>query len=175
MRTRRLVPADAPAYRALMLAAYAQHPDAFTSMVAERAALPLAWWAARFSTHPQPPSIVLGVFEDEALVAVTGLSFESRPKTRHKAKLFGMYVSPAFRQRGLGRKLVEAVLAEARARDGVRLVQLTFTHRNTAARSLYEGCGFVEFGLEPYALAMDEGFASLVHMWCDLDAGPGDA
>ncbi|MBS0426345.1 MAG: GNAT family N-acetyltransferase, partial [Proteobacteria bacterium] len=47
MPVRRLAPADAPAYRALMLDAYARHPEAFTSTVAEREPLPLAWWEAR--------------------------------------------------------------------------------------------------------------------------------
>ncbi|RMM07895.1 hypothetical protein ALO95_04920 [Pseudomonas syringae pv. antirrhini] len=39
---RRLTPTDAIAYRLLMLEAYTLHPDAFTSDVKEREALPFA-------------------------------------------------------------------------------------------------------------------------------------
>jgi len=44
---RLLEKADAEAYRAMMLEAYAAHPRAFTSTVAERAALPMSWWQER--------------------------------------------------------------------------------------------------------------------------------
>ena len=47
MKVRRLVPEQAAEYRALMLEAYEAHADAFTSSVAERAALPLDWWQSR--------------------------------------------------------------------------------------------------------------------------------
>ena len=47
---RRLVPADAVAYRARMLDAYERHPGAFTSTVAERGALPLRFWEERLAS-----------------------------------------------------------------------------------------------------------------------------
>jgi ribosomal protein S18 acetylase RimI-like enzyme len=168
MSIRRLVPADAPAYRALMLEAYERHPDAFTSSVAERSALPLAWWESRLRLEPLPSDVVFGAFGDGRLVGVAGLSFEAREKARHKATLYGMYVLPEFRQAGLGRELVLASLEHARTRDGVKLVQLTVTHGNKAAQALYERCGFVQFGLEPFAVAVGSGFVSKVHMWCNL-------
>jgi ribosomal protein S18 acetylase RimI-like enzyme len=165
---RRLVPADALAYRALMLEAYERHPDAFTSSRSERAALPSTWWEARLAVRPQAPDMVLGAFQDNQLAGVAGLSFESREKARHKATLFGMYVPTKFRQRGLGRQLVLAALEQAQARRGVTIVQLTVTHGNTAAQVLYEKCGFVQFGLEPFAVAIGPEFVSKVHMWRSL-------
>jgi ribosomal protein S18 acetylase RimI-like enzyme len=111
---------------------------------------------------------VLGAFVDSTLAGVAGVSFEPREKARHKATLFGMYVPPASRQHGIGRQLVLAALAQAQAREGVILVQLTLTQGNLAAQSLYEQCGFVPFGLEPLAVAVDTGFVSKIHMWCDL-------
>jgi hypothetical protein len=51
MDIRRLEAADAPAYRALMLQAYDQEPDAFTSTARERAALPLDWWVSRIGQY----------------------------------------------------------------------------------------------------------------------------
>lgn len=166
MTVRRLEPADAVPYRALMLAAYAQHPDAFTSSATERAALPLSWWIARLDASPAAGQIVLGAFDGERLVGAAGLEFESREKARHKASLFGMYVAADVRQGGVGRQLVEAALAQAAARDGVRLVQLTVTEGNLAAQSIYARCGFQVFGVEPYAVALGGAFLSKVHMWC---------
>jgi RimJ/RimL family protein N-acetyltransferase len=169
MNVRRLVPADAPGYRDLMLAAYAQHPDAFTSTPQERAALPLAWWEARVTDAPAANECVLGAWTNDTLAGVAGLSFETRAKARHKATLFGMYVRPAHRQEGVGARLVEAALEAARGRDGVGLVQLTVSAGNRAAQALYARAGFVPFGVEPFAVAVEGGFVAKVHMWCDLD------
>ena len=168
MNIRRLIPSDAAPYRDLMLAAYASNPDAFTSSVAERAALPISWWESRVSAEPEATEIVLGGFREDHLVGVAGLSFETREKVRHKATLFGMYVTPDFRQDGLGEMLVAAALDHARGRNGVRIVQLTVTKGNLAATSLYERSGFVEFGVEPFAVAVGDGFVAKVHMWLDL-------
>ncbi len=170
MNVQRLSPQHAPAYRALMLEAYAAHPDAFTSTVGERAALPITWWEARLAEGPAPREVVFGATEGSSLQGVAGLSFESREKASHKAKLFGMYVPAVLRGRGLGRALVTGALDYARARPGVSLVQLTVTHGNVAAEALYRHCGFVEFGVEPLAVAVNGGFVSKLHMWCDLRA-----
>lgn len=155
-----------------MLEGYELHPDAFGSSAAERAALPLEWWEDRLVSTPLPTSLVLGAFEGGELAGVVGLAFETREKTRHKALLFGMYVPPRFRRLGLGRRLVLAALNEARARPGLRLVQLTVSETNRAARTLYEQCGFVKFGLEPLAMAFGGELIAKVHMWCDLGVGP---
>src|SRR5437763_1499146 len=95
MTIRRLVPTEASRYRALMLEAYESHPDAFTSSVSERAALPLSWWESRLAAGHEPPEMVFGAFQDSELAGAAGLSFESREKIRHKGTLFGMYVPKA--------------------------------------------------------------------------------
>jgi ribosomal protein S18 acetylase RimI-like enzyme len=151
-----------------MLEAYAQHPEAFTSSVQQRAAVPLSWWEARLSDASDAREIVFGSFVDDTLAGVAGLSFEHREKARHKASLFGMYVQSSCRDRGLGGQLVDEVLTCARSRADVLLVQLTVTEGNRAAQALYERKGFVQFGLEPFAVAVGGGFVAKVHMWCRL-------
>jgi ribosomal protein S18 acetylase RimI-like enzyme len=168
----RLTPEYVREYRALMLQAYAQHPQAFGSSVAERAALPISWWSKRLAAQPDAHEIVLGIFDGQQLVGVVGVAFELREKLRHKASLFGMYVAPQARQLGHGAALVQAALDCARARQGIKLVQLTVTEGNQAAQALYERFGFVSFGLEPMAVVVDDGFVNKNHMWCRLpDAG----
>lgn len=161
---------DAPAYRALMLEAYEANPDAFTSSAAERAALPLTWWESRLLAQDDAPEVVLGARDAHGLCGVVGIAFESREKTSHKATVFGMYVMPDHRKRGLGVGLVRAAIALARARTGVRILQLTVTQGNHAAQHLYERFGFQVFGTEPFAVRVADGFVRKVHMWLDLEA-----
>ncbi|KAI2669013.1 GNAT family N-acetyltransferase [Pseudomonas sp. TNT3] len=152
-------------YRALMLEAYDLHPQAFTSSVRERAAMPLSWWESRLSNKLD---VVFGAFENGGLAGIVGLAFEPREKARHKVTLFGMYVSGKARQRGLGYTLVQAALTEAQNHQGLRLVQLTATAGNEAAFRLYQRCGFIQYGLEPMAVRVGEDYFDKIHMWREL-------
>ncbi len=163
---RRLVPADAAPYRELMVGAYRDEKDAFTSTAAEREALPLAWWQARIAVDADAAEMVFGAFAAGRLVGVAGLAFERRTRTRHKATLFGMFVEPQFRGRGIAAALVRAVLDQARATPGVEVVGLTVTATNEAALRLYEQCGFRAFGTEPLAVRLGSAFLAKTHMWC---------
>src|SRR5262245_18316527 len=133
MKIERLIPVHAAEYRALMLDAYASHPDAFTSSFNERLALPLSWWQERLAADEAAKEIVLGAFEANKLAGVAGLSFEAREKIRHKAHLFGMYVAAQSRRSGIGKALVAAALDLARSRREIRIVQLTVTQGNEPA------------------------------------------
>ncbi|QJI30797.1 GNAT family N-acetyltransferase [Pseudomonas sp. ADAK18] len=165
MNIRGLAAGDAPAYRALMLQAYGTYPQAFTSSVTERAAMPLSWWEKRLES---PLDRVIGGFEGAELAGIVGLAFEPREKARHKVTLFGMYVAEAFQQRGLGRRLVEAALVEAHKHPDVKLVQLTVTAGNEAAFALYQRCGFIQYGLEPLAVRVGVDYFDKIHMWREL-------
>lgn len=172
---KRLTPEYASAYRALMLEAYALHPDAFTSDVAEREALPISWWEQRLSAGADATEVVFGAVEGGSVLGVAGLSVERRKKARHKSTLFGMYVPHACRGKGIGQDLVRRVLSHARTQPQLMLVQLTVTEGNGAAQGLYERMGFEVFGVEPYAVAVGDRYVSKVHMWCDLRCLAGEA
>ena len=165
MNIRPLRADDAEAYRALMLEAYGVYPQAFTSSVAERAAMPLSWWEKRLES---PLDLLLGAFDEEALAGIVGLAFEPREKARHKVTLFGMYVNASHQQKGLGRQLVEAALAEARQQPRLKLIQLTVTAGNEAAFALYQRCGFIQYGLEPLAVRVGVEYFDKIHMWREL-------
>ncbi|MBZ0115297.1 MAG: GNAT family N-acetyltransferase [Thermoanaerobaculia bacterium] len=168
MEILRLLPHHAEAYRALLLASYADHPEAFTSTLSERQPLPISWWESRLSVQPDAEERVWGALDGARLVGVAGLRLELRERTRHKAWLFGMAVLPEFGGRGIGRSLVEAVIAEVAARPGMRVLQLTVTESNGAARRLYESCGFQAFGSEPKAIRIGDRFLSKIHMWREI-------
>ena len=46
--------------------------------------------------------MVYGAFADGALAGVVGYSRDPRVKNRHRGKVFGMYVAPEHRRRGVG-------------------------------------------------------------------------
>lgn len=165
MMIRTLGADDAEAYRALMLEAYGVYPQAFTSSVTERAAMPLSWWETRLKS---PLDCLLGAFDGDELAGIVGLAFEPREKARHKVTLFGMYVNAGHQRNGLGRRLVEAALEEARKQPRLKLIQLTVTAGNDAAFALYQRCGFIQYGLEPLAVRVGVEYFDKIHMWREL-------
>ena len=60
-----------------------------------------------------------------------------------EGEILNLGVAPAYRGRGLGRALVERMLAELRGR-GARAVYLEVRESNVVARRLYESLGFAE-------------------------------
>jgi RimJ/RimL family protein N-acetyltransferase len=158
---------DATQYRKLMLQAYELAADAFTSTAEERAAEPEAFWVKRIA-DPSGMSAAFGAFEGQELVGTVALEFSAKPKTKHKALLIGMYVSPEARGTGAGRALLQAAVTYAQARAGTLQLTLTVTEGNAPAANLYTSAGFQSFGIEPMAILMPVGYKPKVHMWLSL-------
>ena len=120
---------------------------------------------------------MLGAFDATgALVGSIGFAREERRKQRHKALVFGMFVAPEHAQRGIGRALLDACIARARATAGIEQLELTVTASNARATRLYEAAGFRVFGVEERALKIGDRYYPKAHMVLDLHAhGAGDA
>ncbi|GHG91125.1 GNAT family N-acetyltransferase [Comamonas sp. JC664] len=156
LAVRRLVPEDVEAFRALRLRGLLESPEAFGASHAEDAALPLD--AMRGWLEPGPSQVVLGAFEGAQLVGMLGLKRESRAKLAHKAVVWGMFVPQEFRSRGVGRRLVSALVEEARKMAGLECVLLVVSVGNAAAHALYRSAGFRTYGVEPHALKVGDTF-----------------
>lgn len=172
MRVRRLTPADGPDYRNLLLAALAEHPDAFTSSYDERALQPLEHWAARLAPGETAAQRVFGAFDGARLIGVGGWRRGEHAGIAHRAELFGMAVAASAYRRGAGRAIVEAIVADAHS-AGALTMRLTVTDGNVPAERLYARCGFVRCGLEPMAVRVGGGFVAKAMMWRALAGAQG--
>ncbi|HET6613780.1 MAG TPA: ribosomal protein S18-alanine N-acetyltransferase [Kofleriaceae bacterium] len=73
---------------------------------------------------------------------------------KDEVHLLNLAVDPAHRRRGHARALLGHVIAFAEAHR-CRFVTLEVRRSNTAARSLYAGCGFVAVGVRPNYYVQD--------------------
>ena len=146
IRVRRLLPEDAARYREIRLEGLRVSPEAFGNTFEVENARPIELFADRIRD-----SETMGAFEGAEILGVAGLRANQGPKESHKGTLVGMYVRPQARNRGVGRRLVEAVMEVARTR-GVELLQLAVVSDNEPARRLYARLGFVEYGIEKKSL-----------------------
>ena len=74
-----------------------------------------------------------------------GMAAGSRADDEPNAHLYGMWVDPAWRARGIGARLVDRVLGWARS-WGAGSVILAVTETNAGAVAFYERLGFVDAG-----------------------------
>lgn len=158
-----LTDSDGAAYRKLMLEAYEQAADAFTTTALERSAEPMSWWSMRLGSA-SALSCSVGAWEGPELVGTVALQFSAKPKTQHSALVLGMYVKPKFRGKGLGRLLMRSAVEFAASRPGVRVLTLTLTEGNEPALHLYESIGFTVWGIEPLAILTSTGLKGKIHM-----------
>ncbi|UUI67308.1 GNAT family N-acetyltransferase [Aeromicrobium duanguangcaii] len=97
---------------------------------------PESRWRERIAA---PGAILLAVDDDGQDIAMVGLSTAGAPE------LISMWVAPEARHRGIGRVLVDAVIARA----GSRPLSLRVMAENAGAIAFYAGCGFELAGREP--------------------------
>lgn len=159
---RQLGPDDAAAFRAIRLEGLLLDPRAFTADHAEEAARPLADTAARLAE-----GFVLGADGGAGLAAIAGLAVPTNPKLAHKGLIWGVYVQPAARGRGLATQLLAALIDAARGR--VEAVHLAVGGYNHAAIGCYRRLGFVACGHEERALRVGDDYIDEITMALRFD------
>lgn len=148
----RLDAADAEAFVAVRRAALLDAPFAFAASPEDDPAVSVEFVR---SAMGRPDQAVFGYFDDGALLGIVGIARVSGSKQHHKARVWGLYVAPAARRRGLGRLLLDAVLQHARSWSTVDQVHLSVTATAKAAFHLYSSAGFHVWGVEPRAFQLD--------------------
>lgn len=130
-------PRDWEDFKAIRLRALADSPTSFGATLAEATAQPDTAWRDRLDV-PGPTIIT---YLGEIPVAMGGLFV---PEGASDAFIWGMWVAPEARGRGLGQAILRELLGHA-DRLG-RNVLLHVTEGNDGARRLYEANGFVSTG-----------------------------
>lgn len=144
IEVRRVRADDAALLRDTRLRALADAPTAFGTTLAEAQAYPDTEWTerARRGAASGEHAMFVAVDGGRGVGMAGGWLGPDDPAL---ADLTSMWVDPAYRGQGVGRRLVTAVLDWARGR-GARRLQLWVTAGNDAARNLYLHCGFAATG-----------------------------
>jgi GNAT superfamily N-acetyltransferase len=141
-------------YKAFILKGLKAHPDAFRISPADE-------MNESFPTTGHPNSFTLGaIANDDKLLGVVSFKTETanREKLIHKGLLFRMYVATENSGKGIGRKLVEGLLARVKALNDIEQVNLTVVATNKNAIHLYTTSGFEIFSFEKRAIKLNDNY-----------------
>ena len=100
-------------------------------------------------------NLIFGAFKGSSLIGNIGLVREGRPKSRHKAFIWGMYVKQSHRKNRVASGLLSQAISFAKVSMNVRQITLSVESSRVAAKRLYESAGFVCWGTEPEAIYCD--------------------
>jgi ribosomal protein S18 acetylase RimI-like enzyme len=171
---RRLRSSDAALFRELRLEALERHPEAFGASWEDEQRQP----ESRFAERLEAGHVMGGFTEEQTLCGIVGTAQCQGQKTRHIASIWGMYVRPAARGRGLGRSLLHAVIEAAH--PPLKSLRLSVEANNHPAIRLYEAAGFTRWALEIEALKVADVFHDEILMRLEIDevghannGGPG--
>jgi ribosomal protein S18 acetylase RimI-like enzyme len=164
---RQLVPDDADAYVALRREMLQDSPWAYLASPGHDRGSDLTLVK---ETLGRPDRAIIAAVHQRQLIAAAGVSREDLPKRRHLAIMWGVYVTPGARGRGLGRAVVEGAIEAAHAWQGIAGLRLSVSANAPVAERLYESLGFRAWGREPDALRIaGVGYAE-VHMYLPISA-----
>lgn len=166
---RRLALEDVGAYVSFRETMLLAAPDSFASSPGDDPAGTVSQLREQLA---KSDNAIIGAFRGEALVGSAGVLRLPRQKMSHMARIWGVFVRPEDRSRGVGARVVRAAIELARTWPGVSAINLSVSEQAGNARRLYEGLGFVAWGVEPRALRFGGRTLDEVHMQLSLDPGP---
>lgn len=111
-----------------------------------------ALWVAANRARGNPLHVAL---DADRVVGWCEVRRDTLPGREHSG-LLGIGVRAAYRGQGLGRRLIESAMADARRR-GFERIELWVRSPNTVAMHLYRSVGFVEEGRRRDAIRLDDG------------------
>mgnify|MGYP005749085383 CR=1 FL=1 len=154
MKIRILTEEDVSKYQVCRLNALKTNPEAFSSTYEREAAFSIETVKERI--NPTSDKFVLGAFDNkETLVGIVTFFRETGLKTKHKANVYGMYVAPEARGKGVAKHLMQELINKAKEIDGVEQLLLTVVQDNVSAKKLYNSLGFEVYGVERNALKVN--------------------
>ena len=162
MEIKQLTRDDVDDYRNIRLEALYNNPDFFVTMYDEEVKKTIDKFKEKIPVDNN--SFILGCYRNKDLLGIVAFDRESRIKVRHKAFIRSMYVKPKFRKKGIGKLLLNELIARAKAVEELEILLLDVITNNLPAKQLYLLFGFKTYGIEKMAYKFNNQYFDMEFM-----------
>lgn len=138
---------NAKAYQKCRLDALRLEPEAFAADYDVRKKRPLEHFEQRVNYKPN--YFIMGAFIEDKLVGTVGFNAETIPKLKHRGNIWGVFVYPKHRQKGIAKAIFQATLKAVNKLPEIKQLHLGVAEHNTSAIRLYKSFGFKTYATEP--------------------------
>lgn len=156
MDIRKLTKDNAREFWKLRFRALREDGDAFGATYEEEIKKPMQSLIEIFNNNYIKPinnNFILGAFNDEnKIIGVIGLYRETRIKLKHKATIWGMYIIPEYRRKGVAKELITELINISKTMEELEQLNLAVVSSNIKAIKLYNTLEFVTYGKEKNAI-----------------------
>jgi ribosomal protein S18 acetylase RimI-like enzyme len=163
MDIRLLTTDDADAFWHLRLEALRNDPSSFADSAEEHLNSTIETSREFLSKNDPAHNFVVAIFEEGKLSGTAGFFRRSNNKERHKGHIWGVYVRPESRGKGVASALMKEIVRRARELNGLEQITLVAS-ANLPAQRLYESLGFQSYGVEPHSLRIGDQYIDDVLM-----------
>ncbi len=108
-------------------------------------------------------NLIFGAFVNNELTGFVGIYKKNLSKVDHRSHIWGTFVKANFRNKGVGKALIQAAIAHAENKMRCSTISLSVISSNVAAKNLYNSFGFKTWGTEPNAYLIDGVFHDELH------------
>lgn len=158
---------DAATLWELRMLALETDPWSFVDSPEELRRIPVEEYASRLRSN-NAGNFVVGAFEQQTPIGMVGFYQELPLKRRHKGWIWGVFVVPAARGRGVARALMLAAIQRAKSLPDLGIILLTVSVNQPAPRRLYASLGFRSIGIEPKGLKIGDRHVDEEHLVLEL-------
>ncbi|MCF2946002.1 GNAT family N-acetyltransferase [Paenibacillus tarimensis] len=149
---------DVELYWKLRLEALKTNPEAFGATYEDSVKTPISEVVKRIQNESDN-YILMAFTERDQAAGMVGFRREQGIKLKHKGMIWGVYVSPEYRGKGIAKELLKEVINRGKEIEGLKQINLGAVTTNQAAIDLYKKLGFETYGIEKNALEYrDQGY-----------------
>ena len=151
-------------YKNLRLEALKDSPASFSKSYELIAQKPDEYWKDAIKKYEGVEGVIFFAQANGKLIGMIGIDYKSDPKIKHSVTIAGFYVTPEFRNKGVGKKLFIEAIENIKTLEGVIKIDLDVNTDNTTAINMYKSFGFEITGTYNKELFIDGKYYDLYEM-----------
>lgn len=136
-------------YKTLRLESMQQDPQAFGDKFKEWSEYSDEKWQKR---PKDPDKIILMAEDNNKFVGIIAVHIDHLNENEHEAHIWGMYITPVFRGKGISKMLMNELIEKLKSIDGLHRIELMVSAEQEAAIKSYLSSGFNKIGETDWVL-----------------------